>query len=338
MTSDSRRFNILITRLSNLGIDGFIIALFMAIALAYVWPQGGTGKGIFSLSQLANHGVSIIFFFYGLKLDTHSLRQDLKNWKLHLLLQTSTFILFPLIILPLRPLFLDETWKLLWLGMYFVASLPSTVSSSVVMVSIAEGNIPAAIFNASLSSLLGIIITPVWMAMVTTPVAGSLPLDDIFLKLVLQVLVPVILGMVLHSRAGAWANRYKKQLRYFDQTVILIIVYTAFCDSFEKKLFTTLGWGDITLLSLLMTGLFFTVYFLVNMVSDWLTFSREDKITASFCGSKKSLVHGTVMSQVLFPKSLPTGILLLPLMIYHASQLIIVSVMARKMAKQKVNV
>lgn len=48
-------------------------------------------------------------------------------------------------------------------GRLFLATLPSTVSSSVVMVSIAGGNMAAAIFNASVSSLIGVFVTPLWM-------------------------------------------------------------------------------------------------------------------------------------------------------------------------------
>ncbi|GAL78303.1 sodium/bile acid symporter family [Algibacter lectus] len=48
-------------------------------------------------------------------------------------------------------------------GVLFLAALPSTVSSSVVMVSMAKGNIPAAIFNASISGIIGVALTPLWM-------------------------------------------------------------------------------------------------------------------------------------------------------------------------------
>src|SRR6187402_2295390 len=124
--------------LKRFGIDGFIIALLLMILFAYWWPEGGTGTGPFSLSKIANYGVSLIFFFYGLKLNKEKLRSDLSNWRLHLLIQASTFILFPIILILFRGLIHDEYLQLLWLGSFFLASLPSTVSSSVVMVSIAE--------------------------------------------------------------------------------------------------------------------------------------------------------------------------------------------------------
>src|SRR5690625_7677576 len=80
--------------------------------------------------------------------------------------------------------------------------------------------------------------------------------------------------------------------------------------------------------------LFYAVYFLNVFLSDWLRFNREDRITAQYCGTKKSLVHGTVFSKILFQNSAPLGIILLPLMIFHALQIFIISVMASKLSKE----
>ncbi|MDQ3394512.1 MAG: bile acid:sodium symporter, partial [Bacteroidota bacterium] len=61
----------------------------------------------------------------------------------------------------------------------------------------------------------------------------------------------------------------------------------------------------------------------------------DDKITALFCGSKKSLVQGSVMAKVLFINNSALGIILLPIMLYHALQLIASSIIAQKMANFK---
>lgn len=193
---------------------------------------------------------------------------------------------------------------------------------------------PAAIFNASISSLMGVFITPLWMGMLLKSDTESFDLGDIFGKLVLQVLVPVALGILLHSRWGNFAENYRKQLRYFDQTIILLIVYTSFCESFAKHLFRGINMIDLLVLVGGMIGLFLIVYMLVNAVSSALAFSREDRITAIFCGSKKSLVHGTLMSKVLFAGSDIVGIVILPIMLYHTLQLIAASIMAHSMARK----
>jgi len=219
--------------LTNVGLDWFILALMGMILLAYLLPSPGAQKGIFSLKELANYGISLIFFFYGLRLSPQRLREGLGNWHLHLTVQLATFVLFPLLILGIIHLLRVESTNLIWLGIFFVAALPSTVSSSVVMVSIAGGNIPGAIFNASISALIGVFITPIWMGIFIASGSGNIDLTGIILKLMLQVLLPVILGLLLHSKLGTFAEKHRRQLRYFDQTTILLIVYTAFCESFS---------------------------------------------------------------------------------------------------------
>jgi len=315
------------------GIGGFLVAILIAILLAWLKPSWGVSEGNFSLEKLSGYGVSVIFFFYGLTLSFQKLKAGLADWRMHIVVQLSTFLLFPLLIMAIKPLFGDDA-GLLWLSIFYLASLPSTVSSSVVMVSVAEGNIPAAIFNASISSLLGIFITPLWMSLFLESANGNFDLSSIILKLVLQVLLPVIIGILLHSRLGAFAEKNRSRLKFFDQSVILLIIYVSFCQSFYNHVFDDLGTNELFFLGTGMVALFLAVFGLMNLVSRWFKLKRENRITVLFCGSKKSLVHGTVMSKVLFAQSASTGMILLPLMLYHALQLILASIIAQRMASR----
>ncbi|MET0463251.1 MAG: bile acid:sodium symporter family protein [Chitinophagaceae bacterium] len=318
--------------LSKLGIDGFLLAIIAMVLLAWLFPGPGIATRPIALEEIGNYGVSVIFLFYGLRLSPEKMKAGLTNWKMHLVIQFTTFVLFPVLVLLAKPLF-NESYFPLWLGIFFLAALPSTVSSSVVMVSIAKGNMPAAIFNASLSSLLGIFITPLWTGLFLSADTGGFDTSKIVLKLCLQVLLPVILGLLLHRYLGAFAEKHKKTLKMFDQAVILLIIYTSFCHSFAEHLFDNLGILTILLLAAGMIGLFLMIFGLMNLISKMLGFSREDQVTVVFCGSKKSLVHGTVMSKVLFPDSTLAGIMILPLMLYHALQLIAASIIAQKMGR-----
>src|SRR5690606_39713389 len=94
-------------------------------------------------------------------------------------------------VLAARPLFKGTDFEVPWFGVVFLAALPSTVSSSVVMVSIAKGNIPAAIFNASISSLIGVVVTPLWVGLFIASATGDFDVTDIVIKLFLQVLLQI---------------------------------------------------------------------------------------------------------------------------------------------------
>lgn len=324
----------LLSLLSRAGLNLFFLLMVAVVGLAWLFPEPGSSNGPLHLVQVGNVGVTLIFFFYGLKLEPAKLLAGLGHWKMHVLIQSTTFLIFPLLVLALRTVFYTAESDLLWLGTFYLAALPSTVSSSVVMVSIAGGNISAAIFNASVSSLLGIFITPIWMNFfVSNSALSTADLSGVILNLCFQVLLPVVAGLALHNRLGFLAVRFKSQLRYFDQMIILLIVYRAFSDSFLDRMFEGYSFAELAVLGSLMLMLFFVMFACMQMLSAGIGLSREDRITVVFCGSKKSLVQGAVMGQVLFPDAAAFGIVLLPLMLYHALQLLAGSILAQRMGQ-----
>ena len=80
--------------------------------------------------------------------------------------------------------------KLFWIRIFYLAALPSTVSSSVVMVSIARGNVPSAIFMLPYRVYWSF-ITPIWMGIILTSGGGSYDVTNVIIKLSLQVLLPL---------------------------------------------------------------------------------------------------------------------------------------------------
>jgi len=317
----------------NFKIDKFVVAIATTVLLAYIFPQFGSKSSPVNLNLLASIGVSLIFFFYGLKLSPEKVKVGLKNWKLHLLVQASTFLIFPIIVLLFLPFVHSEHNRSIWLAIFFLASLPSTVSSSVVMVSIAKGNIPAAIFNASISGLIGIVITPLWMGLFLNNSNSNFDLGEIYIKLLTEVLLPLILGLFLHRFFAKQAAKYNTYLSTFDKSVILLIIYKSFATSFDENVFSSLEASNFVVIVICVILLFFFVYYFTGIVSNKLGFNREDKITAQFCGTKKSLVHGTIFSKILFQNAASIGIVLLPIMLFHGFQIFIISIIANKRAR-----
>lgn len=317
------------------GLDWFIIALAAMITLAFFFPLVGAKDSAIPLTHIATYGVSLIFFFYGLGLNMQKLVKGLSNWKLHLFTQLSTFILFPIIVICAKIIAGGQGQEMLWLGIFFLACLPSTVSSAVVMVSIAKGNVTAAIFNASISTLIGVFLTPFFIGLYMSNATVDVDYRTILLKLTLQVVLPVILGMLLNRHFGKWAFKNRPKLRYFDQSVILLIIYTSFCESFSQKVFE--GYSVLLILELMATVifLFYVVYGITYLIARAFKFSYADTITHMFCSSTKSLVHASVISKILFASSPYIGIILLPIMMYHPLQLLFISIFARKEARKK---
>lgn len=313
--------------------DRFISGLLLMILLAWLVPGIGGKGSFFNLRELTQYGIALLFFFYGLRLSPEKLANDLKNWRLHLLIQSVTFLVFPFLVLFFRPFLKGTENEVLWLAVFFLAALPSTVSSSVVMVSIANGNIPGAIFNASISGVIGIVVTPLWMGLFLGKQTGTFDFVNVITNLILTILIPVVAGLVMHCFWGRWAMRNNKNLSLYDKTVILSVVYSSFSDSFLNGIFSSVSWADLILLSGGVIALFFVVFNLTKVLTRLLKFNREDSITVIFCGSKKSLMHGSVMAGVIFAGSSSGSIFLVPIMIYHAFQLFYISLVAKKMGK-----
>ncbi|SDR85990.1 bile acid:sodium symporter [Gramella sp. MAR_2010_147] len=309
---------------------GFIFAIFIAIGIAYLFPQG---IELLPLKTITDIGIGLIFFFYGLKLYPTEFKAGLVNYKVHIIIHLTTFIVFPLLCLLCAPLFEDGLRSDLWIALFFLGTLPSTVSSSVVMVALAKGNLPTAIFNASLSGLIGIFATPLWIGFILEKTA-DFDFLIVLQKLCLQIIAPLAAGLFLQRYFGDLARRYGRQLSLFDKTTIILIIYSSFSSSFSSALLRSIEISELLKMTGIVIILFFTIFFSLAYFSKILGFNREDKIAAQFCGTKKSLVHGSVMVRVIFGSSASSGLLLLPIMLYHSAQLILIAWFAEKYRKR----
>src|SRR5690606_9861054 len=115
--------------LSKVGINGFLLGLFAAIFLAWLFPFAGSNESPVPWKPIINVGIGLVFFFYGVKLNPTELKSGLSNWKLHVLIQLATFLLFPLLVMLIAPhmTWIDKDFKI---GVTYLSVLPSTVSAS----------------------------------------------------------------------------------------------------------------------------------------------------------------------------------------------------------------
>ena len=311
----------------------FLFLLLLMVIFGKFLPFKESYQQVFNLDAFINWGIVGIFFLYGLKLNFKKVIQDISNWRLHLLVQSATFVLFPLLVFVFYGFVVNTEYYTLWLSVFFLACLPSTVSSSVVMVSIAKGNITSAIFNASISGLIGIVMTPLLMGFFLQQ-SGESTLDqsEIVMQLLLKVLLPIILGLLLHRFFVKFVTKYSKIIAQFDKLIILLIVYESFSAAFLQNAFSSVSVQTLMVLFLSLILLFFLVYYILKFISNKMNFSREDTITATFCGSKKSLIHGSLFVLILGISDDQKVLFLLPILLYHSFQLFYVSWLANRVA------
>jgi len=209
------------------------------------------------------------------------------------------------------------------------------VQSSIAFTSIAHGNVPAAVCAASASSLLGIFITPLLVGVLmhtNAGGAGPAPLGAIE-SIVLQLFVPFVAGQILRPWIGGFIDRHKKVIGLVDRGSILLVVYTAFSAAVVAGLWQQVSLRTLALLLVLCCVLLAVALVVTSQLGKRLGFSREDRITILFCGSKKSLASGVPMANVLFAGS-AVGAIVLPLMLFHQVQLMVCAVLAQRYARQ----
>lgn len=316
---------------SRLLPDNFTLTLLAVVLTATLLPASGQVATVFEwITDLA---IALLFFLHGAKLSRQAIIAGAGHWRLHLLVFSCTFIIFPLLGLLLRPLLEPLLGTELFMGMLYLCALPATVQSAIAFTSLARGNIPAAICSAAASSLLGIFVTPLLVALLMGVHGDNGSTLDAIGKISLQLLLPFVLGQIAQRWIGGWVNRNKNWLKYVDQSSILLVVYTAFSAAVIGGL-----WQQVPLITLLALTLACCVLLalalvLTHLLGKWLGFNLEDRITIIFCGSKKSLATGVPMAQVLFAGS-SIGVLILPLMLFHQIQLMVCAVLAQRYARR----
>ncbi|GAA3569069.1 bile acid:sodium symporter [Amycolatopsis ultiminotia] len=315
--------------LAKLRIDPFIAAILATVGVASLLPATGataTGFGVAS-----NVAVGLLFFLYGARLSGQEALDGIRHWRLHSTVVCATFVLFPLLGLATSVLSPGLLTTPLYTGVLFLCLLPSTVQSSIAFTSIAKGNVAAAICSASLSNLLGIVLTPLLVAVLLSTggpgVSGTAVLD-----IVLQLLVPFVAGQLARRWIGGWVSRHSAPLKLVDRGSILLVVYTAFSAGMTEGIWHTLDLGPLLVLLAVCVVLLAVVLTTTAAGAKLLGFSRADRITIVFCGSKKSLASGLPMATVLFGHA-QVGLIVLPLMLFHQIQLIVCAAMARRYAR-----
>ena len=314
--------------------EWFLVGMVVAIAFATVSAPLGKTDGWIRLDLLTGIGVAIVFFLHGLGLSPKAIKQGVSNWKLHIYIQVATFLVYPFLWLVLGDALLAYLPSALAFGFCYLFVLPSTISSSVAMTSVGKGNVPGAIFNASLSSVLGVFITPLFIQLFMGFEGVELDLMASVVSIAKLLLIPMIAGQLLRPLLLKYVEQHKAVVNKVDKYVILLIVYNAFCDSVANRI-----WSEFSLAMLAGSVALCAAILLIMVHSiQWgarkVGFNLPDEVAAVFCGTKKTLAAGVPMAKVIFGADPNLGMLLLPIMLYHPIQIFYCAILANRYAKQ----
>ncbi|MBC2665240.1 DUF4089 domain-containing protein [Novosphingobium flavum] len=313
-------------------VDPFLVWLAGTVLAASLLPAKGQVAAAFDVA--ADLAIALLFFLHGAKLSRDAIMAGIGNWRLHLLVLASTYLLFPvagLLTVRLAGGLIDP---LLAAGVLFLTLLPSTVQSSIAFTAMARGNVAAAVCSASLSNLLGIVLTPllVGLLMQAGGHGGAAGMDSVK-TIATQLLLPFTAGHLLRPLIGRFIDRNKAILQPVDRSSILLVVYTAFSAAVVNGIWHRVGPEDLLVLLLASSAILTLVMGWNALAARLFGLPRADAVVLFFCGSKKSLVSGVPMAGALFAPA-QVGVVVLPLMIFHQLQLFLCAWMAARLRRE----
>lgn len=207
-----------------------IIGIGVACLLGYFFPNVAKHGGIIRSEYSILYGaVAIVFLISGLSIPQDKLVRQLFNWRLHLLVQVTSFLFIPALVLVVVHVILasDKTERIdraVLAGYIFTACIPTTIASNVVMTRSAGGDDAAALAEVLIANILGPFVTAGWTV---TLLPASKEFDvwrdqdedltamyrDVFKQLGLAVLLPLAVGQLVRflwpKKTGHIIQKYK---------------------------------------------------------------------------------------------------------------------------------
>ena len=241
--------------------------------------------------------------------------------------------ILPLIAWPLSFL-LDKD---LGIGLLVAAATPCTLASAAVWTRKAGGNDVVALMVSVATNATCFLTLPFWLWVTLgsgeelSSGESTVSFGSIAMKLLLVVFVPIVLAQCsrMVRPIAVWATGHKTQLGIVAQAGILSIVFMGSIKTGQRMSESDIGGqlGQFMLGTLLVVGIHCATFVLGFYSSKAVGLKRGDRIAVAFAGSQKTLMIGLTTSLAL-------GVSILPIVAYHAMQLIIDTFIANYMAKE----
>eukprot|EP00062_Callorhinchus_milii_P013894 gi/632962495/ref/XP_007897351.1/ PREDICTED: sodium/bile acid cotransporter 7 isoform X2 [Callorhinchus milii] len=263
----------------------FLVGIVLAITFAKLQPSVGVHGGPLRPEITITYiAVSTIFLNSGLSLKTEELMSALMHVKLHLFVQIFTLGFFPAAI-----------W--LFLKLLALTSINKWLLKGL--------------------QTVGCMPPPVSSAVILTKAVGGNEAAAIFNSAFGSFLI-------LRRCMKDWVERKKPPFGAISSCVLLMIIYTTFCDTFSNSNI------DLDTFSLII--IIFIIFF-IQLIFMFLTFAistrkksgfkAADTVAIMFCSTHKSLTLGIPMLKIVFSGYEHLSLISVPLLIYHPTQILL---------------
>jgi sodium/bile acid cotransporter 7 len=297
----------------------FLIALLTALFTGYKFCE--PFASLASLDWLKWSIVSVTMFLMAWPLALGNFQRAFSRPAAPLLACALNLIGIPLLVWPLVGLVGIELGP----GMMVAAATPCTLASAAVWTRRAGGDDSVAIVVTIITNSSCFLVMPFWIYVQTGNSIESSLLYGTIYKLLLFVVLPIAVAQLarVESKSAAWATANKPRL---STAALIGILSMVFLGAVNMGLRLDNETSSLTLPPLLFMALLLTlVHCIVFWAGYWIAskikLPREEQIAVSFSGSQKTLMIGLSVAVNL-------GMSIIPIVAYHAIQLIVDTVFA----------
>jgi sodium/bile acid cotransporter 7 len=274
-------------------------------------------------------GIFLAFLVTGLTLDISKLSFQSLQLKAAVAAMISSLGVIPLLAWASSGFFLPAEFVI---GVCIIATAPVSVVSGTVMTALGKGNIPLSVVICVLGNILGIFSMPFslkWMV----EGAGSihLPVVEMLSNLVTTVLVPIVLGAFFQSRLNAYLTRFNKAFSVFQQSIVLLIIFSAFAGAGA----TIASAGSMLPVLAVFTLALHALILAINYgISRLIRLDWPSTVAFTLHTSQKTLTVSYVVWAGFFAAHFPLA--MIPGIMYHLTQMVMDTVVAEQMKNKNV--
>lgn len=273
----------------------FYAILAITLVLGAVMPVPGV--------YIKEHGwiitalIMAMYFGIGVNMDISRVIAGAAKWREMLFAQFFLFIVSPLAASILYVVFLPYSSKEAMIGLMFVSSLATPISSGIMLTESKHGNSVLSMYNVVLSQFLGIFVTPFILSVfLKTQFEMAVSFSSIVAELALKMLLPFAIGQMCFR----FREKIKRPAKACTDYSIFVILYSyvsfAVAEGYIAKLVSSLMLPGAALIIFL-----FLVLALGIFSTGFLGFAREDRISLLFTCTQKTIGMGIPLAVLFFP-------------------------------------
>jgi len=309
--------------LKSLAKQWFLIALAVCFTVGYTTADGL--EPLLRMSGLRSSIVFAVMWAMGVTLQAGTIRRSFTRPLPSVLAVGTNIAIVPLLCLPTMWLLPDHYFG----GLYVAAIVPCTLASASVWTRKAGGDDSVAMMTTVVTNLACVAVAPLGIALILSQ-QTEIDIAEQVRKLSLVVVAPLILAQLMrHCGLAAWADRNKIRLSVFGQIGILtMVVFGAVASAqFVGSAEASAPSGYLAIGGLVIAaGVIHTGSLLIGVAAArGLGLDRARQIAVGIAGSQKTLMVGLQIA-------IDCGVSVVPMLVYHLSQLVIDTVIAQRWA------